>query len=274
MRNVQHKQEAYFFYQFLSNFYDNWVNPFFWTPEMRDKALSLAKLDEPGLEVVDVGAGTGFTTEGVARYVAPERITALDQSPHQLSHARVKPALKGVQFVLGDAEDLPFDTDRFHRYVSAGSIEYWPEPQRALCEAYRVLKPGGIAVVIGPLRPEGALARKVADTWMLFPEETMYRSLFEQAGFVDLSTVTFAPTWVKRERYGIAIAGRKPAPGGSPLQLPPTKSERIDAPKTMARRIELARRVLVGSAAGFAFIPPAVALTAVDKARKLFSGQA
>lgn len=49
----------------------------------------------------------------------------------------------------GDAEDLPFPDDQFDRYVSAGSIEYWPEPQRGICEAYRVLKPGGVACMIG-----------------------------------------------------------------------------------------------------------------------------
>jgi hypothetical protein len=36
--------------------------------------------------------------------------------------------------VQGDAEDLPFETDSKDRYVSAGSIEYWPEPQRGICE--------------------------------------------------------------------------------------------------------------------------------------------
>ena len=36
--------------------------------------------------------------------------------------------------VQGDAEDLPFPTDSFDRYVSAGSIEYWPEPQRGIRE--------------------------------------------------------------------------------------------------------------------------------------------
>ena len=34
----------------------------------------------------------------------------------------------------GDAEDLPFAPDSFDRYMSAGSIEYWPEPQRGICE--------------------------------------------------------------------------------------------------------------------------------------------
>jgi len=43
----------------------------------------------------------------------------------------------GPASMQGDAEDLPFETDSFDRYVSAGSIEYWPEPQRGIKEAYR-----------------------------------------------------------------------------------------------------------------------------------------
>jgi MPBQ/MSBQ methyltransferase len=42
------------------------------------------------------------------------------QSPHQLKKARQKEALKGVEIMEGDAEDLPFPTDTFDRYISAG----------------------------------------------------------------------------------------------------------------------------------------------------------
>lgn len=59
----------------------------------------------------------------------------------------------------GDAEDLPFKTDSFDRYVSAGSIEYWPEPQRGIKEAYRVIKEDGIACMIGPVYPTYWLSR-------------------------------------------------------------------------------------------------------------------
>src|ERR671933_406924 len=93
MRPIQHKREAWWFYRFLSLGYDRWVNPLFWTEPMRDAALALARLDRPDLDVVDVGAGTGFTTSGILRAVAPERVTMIDQSPHQLARARRKPAL-------------------------------------------------------------------------------------------------------------------------------------------------------------------------------------
>ena len=109
MRLIQHKREAYWFYRFLSLWYDRWVNPLFWTPAMREVALAEARL-EPGLAVVDVGAGTGFTTEGiVAAWPAP-RVTMLDQSPHQLARSRHAGA-RACERVLGDAESLPFDDD-------------------------------------------------------------------------------------------------------------------------------------------------------------------
>ena len=127
-RFIQHKAEARWFYRVVSLGYDRWINPLFWTAPMRDAALALARLDEAGLEVVDVGAGTGFATEAIVRSVAPERVTMLDQSPHQLARARRKRALAGVAKVIGDAEALPFATDSCDRYVSTGSIEYGPIP--------------------------------------------------------------------------------------------------------------------------------------------------
>lgn len=45
--------------------------------------------------------------------------------------------MRGAALVQGDAEDLPFPSDTYDRYVSAGSIEYWPEPQRGICEVGR-----------------------------------------------------------------------------------------------------------------------------------------
>ena len=166
MRLIQHKKEAYWFYRFLSTGYDRWVNPLFWTPAMRSDALRGAQLDERTLEVLDAGAGTGFTTEGIVEAVDADRVTMLDQSPHQLARAQRKPALARVRKLQGDAEALPFETDRFDRYVSAGSIEYWPAPERGIAEAYRVLKPGGVALVAGPVPPgdrRAALAGRAVD---------------------------------------------------------------------------------------------------------------
>lgn len=82
--------------------------------------------------------------------------------------------LRDFVLMQGDAEDLPLATDGFDRYVSAGSIEYWPDPQRGIREAYRVIKPGGLACLIGPVHPTFWLSRFFADVWMLFPTEAEY----------------------------------------------------------------------------------------------------
>ncbi|MTB51038.1 methyltransferase domain-containing protein [Lewinella sp. W8] len=266
MRLMQHKREAYWFYRYLSVFYDKLVNPLFWTESMREKALDLGYWDpedEEDLTVIDVGSGTGFTTEGIVRRVPARNVTCVDQSPHQMSHAREKAALANCSFRLGDAENLPFPDDQFDRYVSAGSIEYWPDPQRGVNEAYRVIKPGGWAMLIGPIEPRNAFSKFVANTWMLFPPEDDYHNYFHRAGFKNVEWTYVAPHWQRNERYGIAIIGRKPAPGKSPNHYVPVAPEHslVDAnPEgmTLGRGALLAGRVLVGSAAGFLFIPMAL----------------
>jgi MPBQ/MSBQ methyltransferase len=254
-RFIQHKEEARWFYRVVSKGYDRWINPLFWTAEMRDAALSIARLGEPGLEVVDVGAGTGFATEGIVAAAPGAVVTMVDQSPHQLRRARRKPALDAIGKLLGDAEELPFAADRFDRYVSTGSIEYWPDPQRAVAEAYRVLRPGGVALLAGPLRRAHPLARRLSDAWMLFPPESDYRTWMQRAGFTDLRSVHVAPRWwdASWDPYAIAIAGTKPAPGESPLDLPPLAPAAAQ-PLTAGRLARFA----AGSLAGAAFIPVAL----------------
>jgi hypothetical protein len=89
---------------------------------------------------------------------------------------------------------------------------------------------------------------------MLFPAEREYRGWMEAAGFTDLRVRYVAPEWTK-QRYGIAIAGRKPRAGESPAanselaRLGPRES--VNEPMT-ARRWA---RWVAGSAAGAAFVP-------------------
>ena len=261
MRLIQHKREAYWFYRFLSLGYDDWINPLFWTPRMREQALRAARLDRPDLETLDAGAGTGFTTEGIVAHVDAANVTMLDQSPHQLARAARRPALAGVRRLLGDAESLPFADDAFDRYVSAGSIEYWPDPQRGIAEAYRVLREGGVGVVIGPVRPAGRIVRALADLWMLFPEQDQYRSWFERAGFIDVKLTPVAPDWYRDTRvpYAVAVSGTKPAPGPSPLPAA-SPAEDLATPLTAAERLRAAGRFAAGSLAGLAFVPIALVM--------------
>jgi MPBQ/MSBQ methyltransferase len=243
------------FYAFLSQVYDHVVNPGHWTEEMRDAALAPARL-EPAHAVVDVGGGTGFCTRGVvAAGVPPANVTLLDQSPQQLAKARAKADLAGATILEGDAEALPAPwTDRFDRYVSAGSIEYWPDPQRGIAEAYRVVKPGGLACVIGPVHPTFWLSRFFADAWMLFPTEAEYLEWFTAAGFTDVQLTQIGPPWYRGVRrhgliMGCSVTGVKPAAGASPLALPPRPAE--DSARMNSSPAAFLARLLLGTTAGF-----------------------
>ncbi|KAJ4967554.1 hypothetical protein NE237_019403 [Protea cynaroides] len=225
-RFIQHKKEAVWFYGIISIFYDTILNPPHYTEDMREEALEPLDLNDRNLIVVDVGGGTGFTTTGVVKHVDAKNVTILDQSPHQLAKAKKKEQLKQCTIIEGDAEDLPFPTDYADRYVSAGSIEYWPDPQRGINEAYRVLKPGGKACMIGPVYPTYWLSRLFADMWMLFPKEEEYIEWFKRAGFTDIQLKRIGPKWFRGVRrhgliIGCSVTGVKPTAGESPLQLGP-----------------------------------------------------
>jgi MPBQ/MSBQ methyltransferase len=252
-RLIQHKAEAFWFYRFLSIVYDHILNPGHWTEDMRTDALVPAKLDNPDLKVCDVGGGTGFCTLGIVQTINPKNVTLIDQSPHQLAKAKAKPALKDVTIMEGDAEDLPFATDSFDRYVSAGSIEYWPEPQRGITEAYRVVKPGGVACIIGPVHPTHPVSRFFADCWMLFPKEEEYMDWFTKAGFSDVKITRIGPKWYRGVRrhgliMGCSVTGVKPQAGDSPLQLGPKAEE---SGKLKGNPLSFLFRLLLGTAAGF-----------------------
>ncbi|KAJ9709388.1 hypothetical protein PVL29_001048 [Vitis rotundifolia] len=91
---IQHKQEAFWFYSFLSIVYDHIINLGHWTEDMRDEALELADFYGRNMIVVDVGGGIGFTI--------------MDQSPRQLAKAKEKDPLKECRIIEGDIEDLSF----------------------------------------------------------------------------------------------------------------------------------------------------------------------
>lgn len=260
---IQHKREAFWFYRFLSIVYDTVVNPFHWTVEMRDASLTQAGLDSRDLTTVDVGGGTGFCTEGVVQYVDPQHVTLLDQSPHQMAKARKKPALAGVTFVEGDAENLPFDSGYADRYTSAGSIEYWPEPQRGIAEAYRVLKPGGLATIIGPVRATNAFSRFWCDLWMLFPMETEYRKWYAAAGFENIKVSYIGPKAYKGVRQhglimGLTITGTKPIVGPmEPKVQMGSMLESRDEPLSMLDRLLFLPKWIIGvGAGGYYFVLP------------------
>jgi SAM-dependent methyltransferase len=98
----------------------------------------------PGVDLLDVGTGTGGSVAiPAARRGA--KVVGLDLAPALFEHARRRAAEAGVEieWVEGDAQDLPFADESFDRVVSTFGAMFAPDHERAVRELVRVCRAGG-----------------------------------------------------------------------------------------------------------------------------------
>jgi len=104
---------------------------------------TLRRVDLAGArDVLDVGCGTGALLEGVGRELPAARLAGVDLSPGMLTVSRRTLGPRAM-LAVGDAARLPFRSRTFDLALSLSALHYWPEPEAALGEIRRVLRPGG-----------------------------------------------------------------------------------------------------------------------------------
>ena len=108
--------------------------------------IALAEL-QPGETVLDFGSGAGLDVLLSARRVAPEGTAyGLDMTDEMLEVARANQEKAGVtnaQFLKGEMENVPLPDASVDVIISNCVVNLSPDKDRALSEAFRVLKPGG-----------------------------------------------------------------------------------------------------------------------------------
>lgn len=105
-------------------------------------------LGPPPQKILDVGTGTGFLALLAAEL--GHEVKGLDLSPGMIDRARELAGERGLKATLAvaDAEGLPEPEGSYDRVINRNVLWTLPEPERALADWYRVLKPGGSLVVI------------------------------------------------------------------------------------------------------------------------------
>ena len=136
------------------------------------RALVDACAISAGQEVLDVAAGNGNLTVIAGEEGAS--VVASDFSPAQVELGRERTAAEGldVEWVIADAEELPFENDRFDCAASVFGAMFAPRPDRVARELFRVVKPGGTVGMAnwGPYGSQGELFETMARYGPQLPE--------------------------------------------------------------------------------------------------------
>ena len=102
-----------------------------------------SKVDIEGKEILEVGSGRGGGSSYINRYLCPQKITALDVAHNAIKWAKEHHREKNIEFIQGNAENLPFADQAFEVVLNVESCHAYASVPKFLWEVKRVLQPSG-----------------------------------------------------------------------------------------------------------------------------------
>ena len=208
-----------------------WVGRFFlWTMNVSHSGLTDWGLGhvriEKGFTILDVGCGGGRTIQKMAAMAPDGRLFGVDYSIGSVDASRAKnaPLIKAgrVEIRQASVSQLPFPDGTFDLVTAVETHYYWPDLAKDIREILRVLKPGGVLIVIAESYKGGKhdfveqLPMKLLRAAHLSVDE--HRQWFAAAGFSDVEV------FEERVKGWMCATGRKPL-----AALPsPARAQAID----------------------------------------------
>jgi SAM-dependent methyltransferase len=113
-----------------------------WSTPIAEKFLNWLAVP-PACSWLDVGCGTGSLTRLILETQHPQEILAIDSSPDFISHAQQSILHPSVDFKVGLAQSLEFDSNSVDAVVSGLVLNFVPQPEAAIAEMLRVAQLGG-----------------------------------------------------------------------------------------------------------------------------------
>src|SRR5688572_14011124 len=137
----------------MPNRKDNWAAAELYEPYVGrwSRKVALEFLDWLKLPAhaqwLDVGCGTGALAQAVLHGAQPASVLGVDASPGFIDYARACTPDARARFEIGDAQALPLDANSVDVAVSGLMVNFVPQPERALAEMARVVRPGGTVAI-------------------------------------------------------------------------------------------------------------------------------
>ncbi len=168
-----------------------------------------------GLRVLDVCTGPGTLADIAVRRGA--RVQGVDFSTNVIEIARRN--VPGARFHEGDAQDLSFEDSSFDAVVCGFGVIHLPNPEDALSEMLRVLRPGGrfatsvwaapetgngFGLLYGAIHGEGDLSVPLphGPDFFQFSDPDRFKSALQSVGFRDVTVRVVEQTWELDEPMG------------------------------------------------------------------------
>jgi SAM-dependent methyltransferase len=120
-----------------------------WRTAENSSAYLLPHL-HPGLSLLDIGCGPGTITADLAQLVAPGQVVGIDASSEVVAQAEAYAGTReetNLRFEVGDLFALRYDSATFDVVHAHQVLQHLDDPQAALVELRRVLRPGGVLAV-------------------------------------------------------------------------------------------------------------------------------
>ena len=137
-------------YDFLNHFLSLGIDKL-WRRKVRKLLVPLKPM-----QILDVAAGTADLSLAISR-LNPVSIKGIDISEEMLKIGRIKAEKKGlsgmIELIQADAENIPFETNRFDAVTVAFGVRNFEHRSQGLAEIFRVLKKDGIFVVLEFSKP-------------------------------------------------------------------------------------------------------------------------
>jgi ubiquinone/menaquinone biosynthesis C-methylase UbiE len=144
----------------------------------------------PGEDVLEIGCGSGWLMEPLARKIAPGRLYGLDFSGEMLRKAATRDMDFPVVIIHAGAEDIPLPDQTVDRVLMINTFSQFPNPERVISETSRVLRKGGrLDIKYFFSRKEISLhhGSKAALKEFSIPDNPLLYSWFNSAGFISMA---------------------------------------------------------------------------------------